>query len=141
MRQPRPKSAAVSAERALRGVQQPTACETMAFGLKCGQSLLRPMAFVMLIVLCCVSTIEANSGSRVHVDPHTKAYKGLVVAISPKIKPHLGKTIIPNLEVSQHLETAWRTWIWVVPRRNMDIFFEPILICASSTVAETILPC
>ena len=57
-------------------------------------SLLRLWA---VTVFCAALVIDA---SRVHLDPTDNAYRGLVVAISPKIKPVLGRQIIPNLEVS-----------------------------------------
>lgn len=64
------------------------------------------------LVLQVLGVISAAHSSRVHVDPTDNAYRGVVVAISPKIKPHYGKVIIPNLEVS-HSPQSTRKYICV----------------------------
>lgn len=71
---------------------------------------MKPLARLSLIVAVCyaaaVALVAVVDASRVHLNPTDNAYRGIVVAISPKIKPVLGRQIIPNLEVSLYSTTA-----------------------------------
>lgn len=101
MRQPRHGPAAVSRNRTPLGKRYTLEIFPSCFRFD-RRAIVRLTVVLLLIVLCCWPT-EVVNGSRVQVDPQIKAYEGLVVAISPKIKQNHGKSIISNLEVSNLL--------------------------------------
>lgn len=86
------------------------------------------MVMIGLIVhvfgICCELTTLA-SASRVYVDSNDNAYRGLVIAISPKIKPHHGKVLIPNLEVSKHLIGGKLLWYYYTCLAIFKRLFSP----------------
>ncbi|XP_022698475.1 calcium-activated chloride channel regulator 3A-1-like [Varroa jacobsoni] len=96
MRQPRHGPAAVSRNRTPLGKRYTLEIFPSCFRFD-RRAIVRLTVVLLLIVLCCWPT-EVVNGSRVQVDPQIKAYEGLVVAISPKIKQNHGKSIISNLE-------------------------------------------